>query len=442
MKMISRPVGQWFVLLVMLMALAACGTRAPVQPGVSTGLGGGQLTEPAAQALPLGYVHVGKAGARYQTVAYSALPQWSGQAFAHSLKSFKKSCTRLQVQPAWQSVCRQAQALPDNSVLAKPLFERYFTPWQVSQNGQLSGTVTGYYEPALQGDTRAGSKAKFPIYGVPRDFVVVPLPANARQRSQTVRIRLTGANSGVVAADGAYSARLADFPLNGKSTALKGRVQGNAFVPYYTRAQINAGALNGKAPVLGYANDAVELFFLQVQGSGRLKTPDGHYVRLGFADKNDQPYVSIGRYMANKGYLPLAQTNMQGIKAWLQQNPRKLAEVLGQNPSYVFFRRLPSDDDGPLGALGVPLTDGYSAAVDRQFISLGAPLYLATTHPISGHGLNRLIMAQDTGSAINGAVRVDYFWGYGDEAGAVAGKMKHPGYVWQLLPNGMLPEVR
>ena len=165
-------------------------------------------------------------------------------------------------------------------------------------------------------------------------------------------------------------------------------------------------------------------------------------MRLGFADKNDQPYVSIGRYMANKGYLPLGQTSMQGIKGWLQQNPQKMAEVLGQNPSYVFFRQLPGNDSGPIGALGVPLSGGYSAAIDRHYITLGAPLFVATTHPASGHGLNRLLMAQDTGSAINGAVRIDYFWGYGDEAGAVAGKMKHPGYVWQLLPNGMLPEVR
>jgi membrane-bound lytic murein transglycosylase A len=146
--------------------------------------------------------------------------------------------------------------------------------------------------------------------------------------------------------------------------------------------------------------------------------------------------------MANKGYLPLAQTSMQGIKGWLQKNPQKLGEVLGQNPSYVFFQAQSEGNDGPIGALGVPLMGGYAGAVDRHFISLGAPLFLATTHPVSGFGLNRLIMAQDTGSAINGAVRVDYFWGYGDDAGATAGKMKHTGYVWQLLPKGMLPEVK
>lgn len=431
-----------WLMLGMALVLAGCGWGSKPPVSRSTPVSPG-LTETPGQALPLGHVHQpGHQGVRYEVVAHAALPQWSQQSFAQSLKSFRHSCSRLQAQAGWQSVCRQAQQLPDGSPWARAFFERYFTPWQVSQNGQLGGTVTGYYEPVLHGDTRPSSQAKFPIYGVPNDFVVVPLPAQLRQSRQTVRIQLTGPNSGVIADHGTYSARLADFPIGDKTIALKGRVAGNAFVPYYTRAQINAGALNGKAPILGYADDPVELFFLQIQGSGRLKTPDGRYVRLGFADKNDQPYVSIGRYMANKGYLPLGQTSMQGIKAWMQRNPQHLAEVLGQNPSYVFFRQLPASDDGPIGALGVPLTGGYSAAVDRNFITLGAPLFVATTHPVSGHGLNRLLMAQDTGSAINGAVRVDYFWGYGDEAGAVAGKMKHTGYVWQLLPNGMLPEVR
>ena len=182
---------------------------------------------------------------------------------------------------------------------------------------------------------------------------------------------------------------------------------------------------------------------MHIQGSGRLKTPSGKYIRVGFADKNEHPYVSIGRYMADKGYLPLGQTSMQGIKAYMKQHPGRHAEVLGQNPSYVFFRELTgSGDSGPVGALGTPLMGEYAGAIDRHYITLGAPLFVATAHPITKKALNRLIMAQDTGSAIKGAVRVDYFWGYGDEAGEVAGKMKTTGYVWQLLPNGMKPEYR
>lgn len=426
---------RYYLLLCSALLLAACNLLHKKTPTPDT------IVLPTGQAHPVNYVFTPqKAGVSYRVVSYDGLPQWSQQSFEHSLEAFKISCIKLQAQPTWQVVCRQAQHIGTNKHQAKKFFEQYFTPWQVSQNGQLAGTVTGYYEPMLLGDTKQTAQARFPIYGLPSDFIVVPLSTVMRQGN--VRIRLTGKNSGAIAEDGTYIANLASFPINEKSKALKGRIAGNQFVPYYTRAQINAGALNNKAPVLGYANDPVELFFLHIQGSGQLKTPDGHVLRLGFANKNDYPYVSIGKYMASKGYLPLAQTSMQGIKAWLQQHPQQLTEVLGQNPSYVFFSSSVESSSGPIGALGVPLTSGYSAAVDNHFVSLGAPLFLATTHPTTGYGLNRLIMAQDTGSAINGAVRVDYFWGYGDEAGALAGKMKFPGYVWQLLPNGMLPQVK
>lgn len=425
----------WFSVL----CLAACGITHKPTDKILSGISGPAIAP--GKPLPPSYVFTpGKAGVSYRVVNYHDLPQWSDQSFVDSLEAFKTSCGKLQMQPAWQPVCQQAARTGRHNHQAKAFFESYFTPWQVSQNGQLAGTVTGYYEPMLQGDTKQTAQARFPIYGIPNDFIVVPLTSG--QRQGIVRIRLTGPNSGVITPTGNYTANLAAFPLNEKTRALKGRISGSQLVPYYTRAQINAGALNGKAPILGYANDPVELFFLHVQGSGQLKTPDGQMLRLSYADKNDYPYVSIGKYMAGKGYLPLAQTSMQGIKAWLQRHPQQLAEVLGQNPSYVFFRATAEPASGPTGALGVPLTKGYSAAVDSHFVNLGAPLFVATTHPANGFGLNRLLMAQDTGSAINGAVRVDYFWGYGDEAGALAGKMKYPGYVWQLLPNGMLPQVK
>ena len=381
-------------------------------------------------------------GATYTVVSHQELPHWSTQHFVKSLQSFRLGCEKLKNRAGWQDVCAQAMQTPLHHFQAKHFFERYFTPWQVSNNGNPAGTITGYYEPVLLGDDKATSKARFPIYGIPNDFVSVPLSANLRSSKATVRIRQTGANSGVIDNSGTHTADLSQFPITARSTALKGRFEGSRFVPYYTRNQINGGALNGKAPILGYAEDPVELFFMHIQGSGRLKTPSGKYIRLGFADKNEYPYVSIGRYMADRGYLPLAQTTMQGIKAYMQQNPQKLAEVLGQNPSYVFFRTLDDNSDGPIGALGTPLMGEYAGAVDRHHITLGAPLFVATTHPETRHGLNRLIMAQDTGSAIKGAVRVDYFWGYGDEAGRVAGKMKHTGYVWQLLPNGVSPQYR
>lgn len=427
--------------------LAACGTKKSppvtqvppktVPPVVTPG-----APLPAGTPSPQGYTHTPGGGASYTVVAHNAMPQWHEQNFSESLRSFRLGCGKLQAQPNWQNVCRQAAQTPYQNAAAKAFFEQYFTPWQVSGNGKLGGTVTGYYEPVLHGDVRSTRKARFPVYGIPNDFVSVELPAGLRNSKTTVRIRPTGQNKGAIDANGTYTADLSQFPITARTRALKGRFVGNRFVPYYTRAQINGGALDGKAPILGYADDPVELFFLHIQGSGRLKTPDGRYIRLGFADKNEYPYVSIGRYMADRGYLTLAQTTMQGIKAYMQQNPQRLAEVLGQNPSYVFFRQLPGNDDGPIGALGTPLLGEYAGAVDRHYITLGAPLFVATTHPVNNYALNRLIMAQDTGSAIKGAVRVDYFWGYGDEAGAVAGKQKHTGYVWQLLPNGVMPEYR
>ena len=383
--------------------------------------------------FPAGQSFVSPNGGQYTATDYTALPSWQKQDFSGSLKTFHNRCKALGNQPQWIDVSRIANATPLS--LAKNFFEQNFTPWTVSQNGQLAGTVTGYYEPALTGNLTQTATAKYPIYGVPNDFVTVPYSGQTGR----VRIAKTGENSGVISPNGNFVANVADFPNRSKSGKLKGRFSGSQFVPYYTRAQINAGAINGKAPVLAYADNAVELFFLQVQGSGRLITPDGQSVRISFADKNDHNYVSIGKYMADKGYLPLAQTSMQGIKQWIAEHPNKLAEVLGKNSSFVFFEKGDNNAEGPNGALGVPLMGELSAAVDKRHIVLGSPIFVATTDPRNGKALNRLMMAQDTGSAINGAVRIDFFWGFGDNAGQIAGKMKHTGYVWTLLPNGMQP---
>ncbi|WP_037586161.1 murein transglycosylase A [Stenoxybacter acetivorans] len=424
----------------LVLAILACAKTPTIVP---------QTVEPKPAAgftapLPLHQVYYpGVGGVGYRTVGFDELPQWHQQNFVESLNAFKKSCLKLQTQIQWQSVCNAAYAVPQRQQAAKHFFEYYFTPWEVSQNGKVSGLVTGYYEPVLTGDIEATAKAKYPIYGAPNDLVTVALPAFLRHAKNKVHIRLITANQGEIAENGEYIANLAQFVLTGKSDVIKGRIEGNAFVPYYTRAQINAGVLSNKAPILAYADNPIELFFLQVQGSGQLKTPQGQYLRLAYADKNGHLYVSIGKYMANMGYLPLSATSMQGIRDWINSHPERLSEILAQNPSYVFFQAAqPQVNEGPAGALGVPLTEGYSAAVDKRYIYLGAPIFLATTHPQSGFGLNRLLLAQDTGSAIQGAVRVDYFWGYGDAAGELAGKMKYTGYVWQLLPNGMLPEVR
>jgi membrane-bound lytic murein transglycosylase A len=211
-------------------------------------------------------------------------------------------------------------------------------------------------------------------------------------------------------------------------------------VPYYDRAQIG----QGRAPLAGreiaWVEDAVELFFLQVQGSGRITLDNGETLLVGYADNNGLPYRSIGRHLVERGELPLEKASMQGIQAWGRANPDKLTELLNHNARYVFFRELPAGLPGPIGSLGVPLTARRSVAVDPGIVPLGAPVYIATTWPLSSRPLNRLMLAQDTGNAIRGAVRADFFWGHGDEAAREAGRMKQPLKMWVLLPNGFRVE--
>jgi membrane-bound lytic murein transglycosylase A len=188
-------------------------------------------------------------------------------------------------------------------------------------------------------------------------------------------------------------------------------------------------------------DDPVEAFFLQIQGSGRVRLENGEVVRLGYADQNGHPYQSVGRYLIERGELQPGEASMQAIQAWAAAHPGRLAELLNQNPSYVFFREIPALDAaaGPIGALGIPLTPQRSIAVDPRYVPLGAPVFLATTWPNSDTPLNRLVVAQDTGGAIRGPVRADFFWGFGAEAGAQAGRMRQQGKMWVLLPKDMKP---
>jgi membrane-bound lytic murein transglycosylase A len=216
---------------------------------------------------------------------------------------------------------------------------------------------------------------------------------------------------------------------------LRGRLEGRRLVPYWSRGEIDARGAAFGAPVIAWSADPVELFFLQIQGSGQVRLESGSVIRVGYADQNGHPYRSLGRHLVDRGELVLEQASMQGIKAWAAANPDKLRDALAQNPSYVFFRELPATD-GPIGALNVPLHAERSLAVDRRFVPLGAPVYLATTYPLSEERLERLMAAHDTGGAIRGVVRADFFWGTGPEAGAQAGRMRQQGQLWLLWPIG------
>lgn len=279
-----------------------------------------------------------------------------------------------------------------------------FQPYQlVGDGGRNEGLATGYYEPLLRGSRTLKGGFRYPIYGTPDDLITIDLPA---------------------------------FGMGDRGSRLKARLDNRRAVPYFDRAQIESGLAPVRGREIAWVDDPVELFFLQVQGSGRIELDDGSVMRVGFADHNGHPYRSIGRHLIDRGELTLERASMQGIKAWAQKNPEKLREVLNHNPRYIFFRELPSNLDGPLGSLGVPLTARRSIAVDPRHVPLGAPVFLATTWPLSNKPLNQLVMAQDTGSAIRGAVRADFFWGYGDAAGQEAGRMKQSLRMWLLLPHG------
>jgi len=273
--------------------------------------------------------------------------------------------------------------------------------WTVSApDGSSEGLITGYYEPVVAGSRTRSERYRYPVHGAPDDLVGVDL--------DSVNPELKGMR-------------------------LRGRVQGNRLVPYWTRADIEAGRV--RPPVLAWVADPIELFFLQIQGSGQIALDSGGRLRLGYADQNGHPYRSLGRMLIQRGELTLEQSSMQGIQAWAAANPGKLREALDTNPSYVLFREMPPSNEGPVGTLGVPLSAAYSLAIDARLVPLGAPVFLATTQPLSRAPLERLMAAQDTGGAIRGAVRADLYWGSGPEAGALAGRMRQQGRLWVLWPK-------
>jgi membrane-bound lytic murein transglycosylase A len=338
-----------------------------------------------------------------------SLPQWAQAITAESVTAFRLSCQKLENNPIWHRACNLMHTLPDDAPLLRwrYFFEGEFEPWSVvNGDGSNAGLITGYYEPLLTGALEKSGQHRYPLFGAPDDLVVVDL--------------------GEVAPD-----------LKGRR--LRGRLVGNRLVPYWSRADLENGHAPPNGKVLAWVDDAVDLFFLQIQGSGRIRLPDGNLLRVGYADQNGHPFRPIGRVVAEKSGMPISSMSLSTIRRWLSEHPEQLQAVLDSNPSFVFFHTLPNDERGPLGALGVPLTGGGSMAVDPRTIPLGAPVFLDTTEPSSKTPLRRVMMAQDTGGAIAGGVRADYFWGFGDAAGNRAGSMKQAGRMWLLYPKGMTP---
>ncbi|MEI7841721.1 MAG: MltA domain-containing protein [Gallionellaceae bacterium] len=358
-------------------------------------------TPPAAQKPPV--VHPA-----FLPSQWAQLPDWSTQNLAPSWPALQQSCRALKLKPHWQPICAASEQVSATDSSAQHAFyETWFAPYQViNPDGSSQGMITGYYEPLLKGSRTKSERFRYPLYGVPEDLLEVDL---------------------------------SEIYPQFKGMRLRGKLKGKKIVPYYSRAEIDANASPLKGRELFWVENAVELFFLQVQGSGRIELEDGSQVKIGYAEQNGHPYVSIGKKLVEMGELKLEEVSMQGITTWAEKNPDRLSTLLGQNPSYVFFRELANSLSAPLGALGVPLTNEYSIAIDPRTIPLGVPVLLSTTYPNSEETLNRLMFAQDTGGAIRGAVRADFFWGFGEAAGIKAGNMKQQGRLWVFFPKGTEP---
>ncbi len=371
-------------------------------------------------------------------VSFAALPGWAGDDHAKALPAFFKSCDRFLPQPPtrqldnlgvvrdiatsklsgkiadWLLICRAARTVaPGDSVQARTFFETWFTPYLARADDQTDGLFTGYYEAELHGSRTRHGPYQYPLYARPSDLITV---------------------------------NLGNFRTSLKGRQINGRVKDGRLVPYYTRDQIDQGALNNKGLELFWVNSLVDAFFLHIQGSGRVTLDDGGVVRVGYAGRNGHRYVSIGREMINQGLLPRHNVSMRAIRKWIAAHPGEGVELLAANPSYVFFSAQTAAQTGaqtgaqiakgPTGAQGAPLTPGRSLAIDRRFVPYGVPLWLDTTWPNDlDQPLRRLVVAQDTGGAITGPVRGDLFWGYGPRAARLAGSMKQSGRYYLLLPK-------
>ena len=362
----------------------------------------------------------------YRPVTFAELPGWARDDHLAAFRTFLASCDRViargrdgaaegdakrpRVPPAaLVAVCietRQIAGQVTSREAARAFFEANFTPNAVAKKGQ-SGLLTGYYEPVLEGSRTPEGRFQTPIYKRPPDLV------NVVHDTQRGTLK------------------------PGALTHLRKTATGTE--PYFTRAEIEGGALKGKGLELLYLADSVDIFFMQIQGSGRIRLPDGSTVRVHYDGKNGHPYNSIGRYLIEKAILAADRVSMQALMAWLRADPERGRQVMWQNTSYVFFRELKDDQGAPLGALQVPLTPGRSLAIDPSYHALGTPIYISV--PSMRHGgvptpFHRLMVGQDVGSAIRGAERGDIYFGSGEEAAKLAGNTQNPGRFFVLVPNG------
>jgi membrane-bound lytic murein transglycosylase A len=347
--------------------------------------------------------------------SFADLPGWASDRHAEAIPALRESCAAIRRMPAERSLggaeatartadslepaCEALATLAPGDAAARAFLERHFRPVALGE-----GTLTGYFEPELRGSPSRSARHATPLLARPPELVEADLGTHVPD-------------------------------LRGRRIA--GVVREGRLVPFHDRSTITAGALAGRGLELAWVDDPADAFFLQIQGSGRVRFADGRVLRLGYGGWNGFPYVAIGRFLVEQGALTRETVSMQSIRAWMREaGPEAAAALMARNPSYVFFRvlDLPAEQ-GPVGTLGVPLTPMRSAAVDRTQVPLGLPLWIAGRDPLDGSPLRRLAVAQDTGGAIRGLARADLFTGWGEEAAERAGRMRDPAAMWVLLPR-------
>jgi membrane-bound lytic murein transglycosylase A len=377
------------LLVALAFLLGSCTTRTPTTPAQQP-----RPAQPTPPAQPPGPVPLG------------SLPGFGSDPLDDLRTALAQQCAMTRPPMQWADLC---SSLPQAPVTTPPQLRQWlaerFVARELVDPEAPEGLVTGYYEPLLTGSLTRERPDQVPLRGPPPDLLTIDL---------------------------------ADVEPRLKGMRLRGRVVGQRVVPYYSRAEIGSQKTLAQGPVIAWADSAVDAFFLEIQGSGRVRLRDGSVMRIGYADQNGHPYRAIGKTLVDRGALQREDVTAPAIRRWLAENPGSADDVMRTNPSLVFFRQLPplaNPDLGPPGALGVALTPLRSIAVDRQHIPLGSLVYLQTTHPVTGQPMNRLMVAQDTGGAIRGVKRADVFWGFGPQAGHDAGLMKAPARMWVLQPR-------
>ena len=365
--------------IVLMNLLVACSTPPTRGTAYRSGGSGGSGAAPSSYSSLI---------ASFSAVSWQTLSGWQEDDLSQAWPAWLKSCDALRKRTSevnWRAVCAQAANISGrDSQAIRRYFENHFQAYEIrNSSGSETGMITGYYEPVMIGSQTRTNLYSVPLYAYP----------NAWKKSKPT--------------------------------------------PGPTRAELmSSGILKGSE--IAWVQDPVAAAFMQIQGSGKIRLEDGRVLRLGYAGANDQPFKSFAQWLLDRKEISRSEATMQGISQWAKRNPDRVNEMLNANPRFIFFKELPGNveaDLGPTGALGVPLTAERSIAVDLQAIPLGAPVFLATTKPLSNQALQKLVMAQDTGKAIVGGVRADYYWGSGEAAGEMAGRMKQTGKMWLLLPR-------